>query len=485
MCERNLSEIGAMCMKKISKKEFDIYVGFERKSLVFMFADEVSWYTNADNTLFATILFCFTDKDYNPIFLQRDKNRKVKHLDNDISFKTIEEAEAWINNTERDALSGKIKLSNTNTDKAGVDLFNITVPEQKLHPYFKALNNMPAHSAAKKLINEITPYFIDIDGNYVKQFQTNGFNSRLWELYLFNYFREEGLDINREYEAPDYVVSNDQTSVAVEAAIVENKTPYKDINVQKQPEYVNVEKETANKLPLNYSSQLYTKLMHKNKNNDLHYWQYAHTKGKPFVIAIADFHDTFAMNISTTALINYLYGVQHSSYHDDNGELVIVTEKIQSYVKGNGKEVSPGYFFLPGAENISAIIHSASGTLSKFDRIGKQCGFDTSNTIMQRVVTVYNPEPNADKPLLLEYIVDETCNETWAEGISVYHNPNALHPLPVDFFPSASQNFFIDGKIMTENAQNHVYSSYTYLFTPTYESENASEVAPHEFKIQN
>lgn len=59
------------------------------------------------------------------------------------------------------------------------------------------------------------------------------------------------------------------------------------------------------------------------------------------------------------------------------------------------------------------VLPAASGTISKFDRIGKQCGFDTNNTIMKRIVTTYNPEPNADKPLVFEYFVDEKCEETW------------------------------------------------------------------------
>lgn len=61
---------------------------------------------------------------------------------------------------------------------------------------------------------------------------------------------------------------------------------------------------------------------------------------------------------------------------------------------------------------------------------------------MIRVVTSYNPEPNADKPLVFEYFVDENCEETWGEGILVYHNPNALIPLPRDFFPLVEQLFW-------------------------------------------
>ncbi|TAN68439.1 glycosaminoglycan attachment protein [Paraclostridium sordellii 8483] len=453
-------------MIDISRKAFDIYVEFIRNPIVFEIAEEVRWYTNEDNTLFGVILFDIIDKDYSAVFLKRDKNKKVKYVDNETSFISISKAEEWINLMEDKVKRDKMQLESDTKDKIGVDLFNLVVDKSRIHPYFKAINEMPSHSAAKKLIAEITPHFIDVDGNFVEQFQTAGFNSRLWELYLFCYFHEEGLKINREYDAPDFILSNDNTSVAVEAVIAENKTSYLEIDERRVPEYVDVEEETKNKLPLIYGSSLYSKLSHKTKDKNLHYWQYEHTKDIPFVIAIADFHDVFAMNISTTALINYLYGLKHSHYYDDNKDLVVVTEKIKSHIKENtGVEIPSGFFFQPEAENISAIIHSASGTISKFDRIGKQCGFDTNNTIMKRIVSVYNPEPNADKPLVFEYFVNEDCEETWGEGISVYHNPTALNPLPKDFFPSATHHFMENGIIVTKNYESHVYSSFTYLIS--------------------
>jgi len=238
---------------------------------------------------------------------------------------------------------------------------------------------------------------------------------QVWELYLFCYFNEEGLKINREYKAPDFMLSNGDISVAVEAAVADNKTPYLELDKRRIPD-VDVEEETKNILPLIYVSSLRSKLEYTTKDKNLNYWQYEHTKDIPFIIAIVDFHDVFAMNTSTTALINYLYGLKYSHNYDENGDLVVVTEKIDFHKKERtGVKIRSGFFSKPNAENVSAILHSASGTISKFDRIGKQCGFDTNNTIMQRIVTVYNPEPNADKPLVFEYFVDENCEETWGK----------------------------------------------------------------------
>jgi hypothetical protein len=45
-------------------------------------------------------------------------------------------------------------------------------------------------------------YFQDPDGNFVEQFQSNAFNSRLWELYLFAVLGERRFYIDRDYPAP-------------------------------------------------------------------------------------------------------------------------------------------------------------------------------------------------------------------------------------------------------------------------------------------
>lgn len=39
------------------------------------------------------------------------------------------------------------------------------------------------------------------------------------------------------------------------------------------------------------------------------------------------------------------------------------------------------------------------------------------------------------------------CTETWCEGLSLFHNPNALHPVPEEMFPSIARHKLIDGQI--------------------------------------
>jgi len=82
---------------------------------------------------------------------------------------------------------------------------------------------------------------------------------------------------------------------------------------------------------------------------------------------------------------------------------------------------------------------------------------------MIRVGTCHDHDPNASEPQLFKYLVTEECNETWGEGISIYHNRVAKHPLPIDFFPNAAQHFFEDGLIRSVTPEIFPYSSFTAL----------------------
>jgi hypothetical protein len=65
------------------------------------------------------------------------------------------------------------------------DVFKDLNNEHKQHPYYKLLNSSISLSSAKETIKEISYHYKDIDGNFIDQFQSiNGFDSRVWELFL-------------------------------------------------------------------------------------------------------------------------------------------------------------------------------------------------------------------------------------------------------------------------------------------------------------
>jgi len=130
--------------------------------------------------------------------------------------------------------------------------------------------------------------------------------------------------------------------------------------------------------------------------------------------------------------------------------------------KVDGKEIPSGYFFQPDSEHVSAVLFSLSGTISKFNRMGKQAGFGDPNVIMIRHGTCYDHDPNACLPRRFQYKVDENGQETWGEGLSMFHNPNAIYPVPEELFPSIAHHYFQNGHIFGNIPEFHPYASITY-----------------------
>ena len=89
--------------------------------------------------------------------------------------------------------------------------------------------------------------------------------------------------IDRINNAPDFMLSDGGLEIGLEAVTVGRKTPAKYFTFG-EPEFkVPSTKELENDMPLKWGSPLFSKLSHKNKD-DKHYWEYEHTKNKPFVI---------------------------------------------------------------------------------------------------------------------------------------------------------------------------------------------------------
>ena len=218
--------------------------------------------------------------------------------------------------------------------------------------------------------------------------------------------------------------------------------------------YVDVREEHKNAMPIRFGSSLFSKLQKK-------YWELPHMKGCPLVLAIADFHDDHSMTWSSTALINYLYGVKHDHHYDEDGSLVISPIHIETHSIGD-KEIPSGYFFQPDTENISAVLFSANGTISKFNRMGRQAGFKHPDVRMIRFGSCHDHDEDASLPNMFRYEIDETCTETWAEGVTIFHNPNARLPVPEQLFPAAAHHRFVDGQIVSLLPEFYPYSSVTW-----------------------
>lgn len=440
----------------LDEKRFNALAAHSRSPAAAYISRELSWFANDDESILGILLLDTIDDDYVAIIMARDENAAYRTIDLKTSLVTEEEAITWLHGAMKWHTGTGKKIFSQGEPGNKIDLFEPIVSIQKQHPYFTRLAKEEAFLSARSIINEMMPHFVDIDGNFVEQFQSTGFDARLWELYINSYLVEEQLFIDRTKNAPDFMVTKYGKTVAIEAVIVGRKKEnsisfFKEPSGQNTPTDIFEEHQEA--MPIRFGSPLYSKLMKK-------YWELPHVAGNPIVFAIADFHDDQSMLWSSTALINYLYGVRHEHHFDDNGELVIEPIQIETHKVG-GKEIPSGYFFQPNSENISAILFSASGTISKFNRLGRQAGFGSPNVMMYRMGTRHDHNPNATLPKVFRYQVTEESEELWGEGLSMFHNPNANYPVPEELFPSIAHHRFEDGQIISMLPEFHPYASHT------------------------
>jgi hypothetical protein len=168
---------------------------------------------------------------------------------------------------------------------------------------------------------------------------------------------------------------------------------------------------------------------------------------------------------SYPALYAYLYGKRYELRRNAEGLLEQVRVDLKNHTH-NGKTIPSAFFEQPETEHISAILTSASGTLSKFNRMGRQAGYGDPDIRVVRIGSCYDHDPNAFEPKGFRYEVNEKSEETWSEGINVYHNPHARMPLEPEMFPFAGHHTVKDGDIVSMLPDFHPFASWTINLTP-------------------
>lgn len=445
---------------KINKNRFKAFVMFTKEPNLISLFEELEHYSTADSQILGTITIDIQDMDFNCAILCRDETGIFRAVDIKTSIEKIEEAREWLlANMKWLALTEKF-IHEQGGISSGVDLFKIVVSPDKIHPYFKVLNESKSFAPAKAILTELSKFFTDIDGNFVEQFQSSGFDSRLWELYMFCFLTEQGFKIYRQDERPDFIVNKSGERVGIEAVIVGRRGQIKGITSPllaplNRPPIINdfkIENEKKEMI-LKYSSALVQKLK-------MRYWELPNVANQPFILSIADFHDDLSMTWSFNDILEYLYGYKYSYYYNENSKLVIKPEKVTHYTKKNGSTVESGFFFLPECENVSGILFSSMGTLPKFTRMGIEAGFKREGINVLRCGTHYNHKEGASKPDFFSYEVNEKGEETWSEGMNLYHNPNAKFPIDKSLFQNIAHHRFENKFIVSENPKFHPFNSF-------------------------
>ncbi len=343
------------------------------------------------------------------------------------------------------------------------DLFKNIVPEERLSENYRIVMNSSLHEAARRMLNEIFNSTKQIDKNFIEQFQTHGFDARVWELYLTATFLSLDFNIIGIHDYPDFEIEKENTKIFVEATISKNSNnkPIEDKleiiknTLHDKEKWMNMMNDLAEFSLIRMANSLFSKL---NKR----YWENEWVKGYPLILAIEPFHHALSLMITDSMLPNYLYGIDQDWYYDDKGELIINTH-ISEIITHKEKSIPAGFFNLPEASNISAVIFSNSGTTAKFSRMGKLRGYAPDDIVIKRAGVCYSHESNASIPHPFEYTVGENGpDETWEQGISMFHNPQAKYPIDKELFPNIVHGYF-DGQFYAYVPEFHPMNSQTFI----------------------
>lgn len=451
-------------MHPISRARFEALAAYCRFGPAMRIVDEHSWYESEDGRLLGLVLRELVDGEYQCVFLARDLVERFRWIHGTNFFDTPEGA-ARAMTEQAQGLLARLNTDRSQGDepRRAVDFFASRVPEARADPSFVNLRDLEGYSPAREMISAMMRWHEDIDGNYVEQFQSAAFDARLMELYVFALLVENGFVVRHEGAAPDYLADDGNGELAIEVTTVNPTLDMQGRRVPSPPVETDEEKSAYLKqwMPIKFGGPLTAKLRKR-------YWTLPHVTGKPLLFAIQDFHAPQSMIRARTGLGIYLYGYDHGWHHDEQGRLIIEPRRVAEHRWGE-KVIPSGYFDQREAENVSAVLFNNSATLSKFNRMGFAASFGSRRVQMVRNGFALNPDPNAAAPEPFVHAVDETYTETWSEGLDIFHNPRALHPLDPRHFPTAVHHILQpDGLVSTLRLTNefHPLASITQIMVP-------------------
>jgi len=285
------------------------------------------------------------------------------------------------------------------------------------------------------------------DKNWAGDCQTGNFHTRLWEAQLLAAFREQGLLVEQPHPSPDFRIQNRLGGQAwVEAVTANPVVPYNHVNTPPSEQPHDKEELFSGAAALRFAKTLGSKLQR-------NYPLLPHVAGKPFAIAIADFHAPASMVWSREALISYLYGMQAHTAHVD-GKRVAVSIPMTEL---SGPSKFPAGLFASNRQgDLSAVIFSNACSIAKLNRVGVTLGAETGGLRYVRIGQLFDRAPSALEgvPFCLDIQGSDYLSmwpqgsEPWSAEMEVFHNPYARHPLLHDLLPEATHWFEDGGEIL-------------------------------------
>lgn len=300
-----------------------------------------------------------------------------------------------------------------------MDLFTPVVDKHAQHPNFRSITHA-ANGFDCDVLMDWAHGFADRDGKFVKEFQTT-FNSSFWELYIFAVLKNRGLKVDFTHSAPDFVVASPGGGLSIKATVA--------LHAQGGiPEHMRADlaiPDDLNELNREAILRLSNSIAAKRRKYEASYSALGHVKDRPFVLAVAAFDRPHALACQRAieALLHNYY-VDEETFLREGGTLI--GKPRHSVMKDNGLEIPLGLFSDGSHAWLSAVLFSSCATWGKVSALSAD-----PNPNRFFFATRYNASG------AVPHVIQErrsSYRESLLDGLRVYHNPFALHPLAPSIF---------------------------------------------------
>ncbi len=318
-------------------------------------------------------------------------------------------------------------------------LFEAVVDEDKQHPSFQQIAASEAHVGARELMQRTYDQWDGSDHQFVRDFQTDGFDARVFELYLAATLEGLGWAVDAPFGRPDFRCRARGLEFFIEASTAHSPgNPDPPTSPDEYLAELQLATDNQDEVAVRFGSVLRSKAMKS-------YQKLPHVAGKPIVIAVQGFFGAGALSHSDHPLIRYLYDKALISV-DEHGAVSLSDESVGCHI-GDSKTIESGWFQNIDSAYISAVMWSNSGTVGKFNRMATGLGLNAPGWEIHRFGTELDPRPGATEPaIFLERV--EPGGEPWEEGLVVMHNPIARVPLPPSALDGVTQIKLVDDELV-------------------------------------
>jgi hypothetical protein len=271
---------------------------------------------------------------------------------------------------------------------------------------------------------------------FIRDFQTHGFHARVFELACFAYLESANMNINRSFERPDFLVSRDGFTLAIEAVTANPPDDQShDVSVSQLTRLS--ESEILDKVVSEFPKRMGKCLRKKRRQR---YHAADHVSGHPIVLMIAPYFEAGSGFYPDDAFFYCLYGPPES-------------EPVW--------QGTPAFFWEEESKPISAVLYCNAFTVSRFFRLATPLGRGSRITAVRS--GAYYRKLNESECALrtFEFRVGDpgTPLEIWSEGVTIFKNPFANFPLDDGVLPASCVVAVRDGYVCREVNGFHPVSS--------------------------